>query len=499
MKKATSKIIISSFIFLLFFGLLNLAKAQNATDVLRYSLQYPSYDPVTMVVPGVAYATGFGAYQENPAVMALFDESYFSGGLNDLYVTEQGTYLSNTNTFDVNSLGLSHAGFVYKAPTSRGSLVVGAGYSLTRGFNRALSGSGFNEITTLTDYYASFPITHPLNEAAFSAFAIDDVELQNGNVVSRSIFRLPLGFEYQGITQSFELTETGTMGEYSAFIATELFKNLSVGASIGAIAGTYEYERSFLESDVRNLYDDNFIDSDGDGDFDTDIGRILSESAIKETYTGFSARLGVLYEISNSFNIGASYQFKNVLTIERETDFAITTILDNNLEFFGEISPTVYNYKVVRPARANLGIAATDIGGFTLSAMVERVDYSSASIEFEELTFSIDEQAINQRIENELQEVFNLRFGLEYVFTDRLTTRFGYGFYPSPVEDKDSDRQFFSGGFSAMLSGNTSLNVGVQYATWEDQTILYTTPFGDEVVDEQVNRWNIMAGLRFYF
>ncbi len=488
------KVCLSSIILLLSFGLFQTAKAQNASDVLRYSLQYPSYDPLTIVMPGVAYASGFGAYQENPAVMALFDNSFFSAGLSDRYVTEESIYLGNASTFDVNTLGISHAGLVYKVPTSRGSLVVGGGYSLTSGFNRAISGFGFNAVTTITDFYASLPITAALNEAAYSAFAIIDPV---GPDDSKSILRFADN-DFLGITQSFEIVETGSMGEYSAFLATELFKNLMVGVSIGAIVGDYEYEQTFLEIDKRNLYSGANVDIDNDGDFDTDVNRILSESTVKETFTGFSARLGLVYQISPHFNFGASYQFKNVLYVERKPDVFISTTFDNGVEFIGELS-FVNNYKVIRPARLNLGLAATDLNGFTLSAMVERVDYSSASIEFENLDMTDIERSINRTIENEFQSVLNLRFGLEYAVTPRFTPRIGYGYYPAPAEDKNSDRQFLSGGFTVQVSENTTLNVGAQYATWEDKTILYTTPFGNEVVEEQVNRWNIMAGLTFYF
>ncbi|MGK7368828.1 MAG: hypothetical protein ACNS64_01335, partial [Candidatus Halalkalibacterium sp. M3_1C_030] len=128
-------------------------KAQGANDVLRYSLQYPSYDPVSIVMPGVSSPTGFGAYQENPASMALFEEGFFSFGLSNRYVQEESSYLGTGSEFDDTQTNVGDIGLVYKVPTQRGRLVVGGGYSQTTDFNRALSVNARNNQSTITDFY----------------------------------------------------------------------------------------------------------------------------------------------------------------------------------------------------------------------------------------------------------------------------------------------------------------------------------------------------------
>src|SRR6056297_2465541 len=85
-------------------------KAQSADDVLRYTLEYPSYDPVSLVMPSVTNATGFGAYQENPASMALFDESFLSMGLSSRFLDETGTYLGNSTNYSDNQTGIGDLG-----------------------------------------------------------------------------------------------------------------------------------------------------------------------------------------------------------------------------------------------------------------------------------------------------------------------------------------------------------------------------------------------------
>jgi opacity protein-like surface antigen len=413
--------------------------------------------------------------------------------------------------------------FVYNFPTTQGKLTIGGGYSQSHDYNRALSGHGFNGITTITDSYASLPQDDPLNQAAYNAYAIDDVVDADGNYIkSKSIFRfLPAGESYRGINQHFNLTERGVLGEFSAFIATELVKNLMVGASIGVISGSYAYKRPFLEIDAENNYDsDNFIDSNDDGTYDTDIDQILSKDKINDSFTGFSARLGVVYQVSPHFNIGVGYQFKNVLHIDDKYGTHIKTTMDNGVVFrnkeLGE-----YKYKVVRPARLNVGITAKNDAGFTISASEQYVAYSNAHIKFNELSSASAQNGINNYIADNLNDVFNLRLGLAYKVSDAFTPRISYAYYPSPTESPDSKasfqsfrwiprsvfgvgrkgRHFYSAGFSADLSGGVVFNAAAQLGMWDDRDALYYSPpaNGTEVVDEKVKHWNIMGGFRFYF
>jgi len=498
-KGMSNKKIILIFLFLLGASTIEV-QAQSATDVLRYSLEYPSYDAVSVVMPGVSSATGLGAYQENPASMALVESSYFSFGLSNRYVTEESTYLGSISDFDDVQSNIGDIGFVYKVPTSRGTLVVGGGYSQNADYNRAFSASARNEQSSLTDFYASFPTDNPLNEAAFEAYAIDDVEVdQNGEtvVVSESIFRFP---DFLGIDQNFETIERGVMGDYSAFIATEFQPNFFVGVSIGLLSGSYTYARSFLEADRPDVYNSAFIDSDGDGQADTDIDNILSEDRIDAQFTGLTARLGILYKLPGNINIGAGYHYSGKLSVDEEFSTQITTSLDNGADpFFGEDFGE-FTYKIKRPDRFNVGITLADINGLTLSAAVEGVRYSQGRIEFGSIRDSEAENAINSTVRTDLEDVINLRGGLEYRVNPFFTPRIGYGYYPSPQKNISADRQFFSGGFSARVFDNVTFDLGLQYSIWEDQNQLYDYFEGNdlvaETVREEVTRWNIMAGVR---
>ena len=468
-------------------------KAQSADDVLRYTLEYPSYDPVSLVIPGVSNATGFGAYQENPASMALFDESFLSMGLSSRFIDETGTYLGNTTNYSDNQTGIGDLGLVYKVPTTRGSLVVGGGYSQTTDFNRALSATGRNERSTITDFYNT-TADDSLFFAAFDAYAVDFATTDSSFAETSSIFRI--GFpQYPGINQDMELTERGKTGEYSLFLATELLENFYVGGSIGYYSGTYTYRREFLESDRQDDYNATFIDSDGDGSPDTDIDNILSEDRIDAEIQAFSARLGIIYEPAPEFRLAASYEFPSKLFIDEEFNTVITTTFDNTIQFSDE-APGAFSYTITRPQRIKAGVTFKGIPKLTLSGSAEAISYSNAEINFDELDLNPLEDDINSNVRSAFNDVVNLRGGLEYKTNDTFTTRFGYAYFPNPQDSPGSDRQFISGGFSAVLTKGLMFDFGIQYSFWDDQNAIYSTPDVTEVVQEEVTRLNVMAGLR---
>lgn len=471
-------------------------KAQGASDVLRYSLQYPSYDPVSIVMPGVSSATGFGAYQENPASMALFKEGFISFGLSNRFVNEESSYLGTSTEFDDSQTNVGDFGFVYKVPTQRGRLVFGGGYSQSTDFNRALSVNARNNESTITDFYNSSLVDDSLFFAAFDAFAIDFATQDSSFAETASIFRIDS--PYRGINQNAELTERGVVGEYSAFFATEFQENLIIGASVGLIAGSYSYRRDFLESDEENDYETQFEDENGNL---IGIDNILSEDAIDADFTAFSLRLGMVYQITPNINIGGSYQFRNVLNIDEEFNTIITNTLDDGT-FFEEEAPGGFSYKIKQPDRLNLGVTIKDANRFNISLAAEAVRYSRARIEFEEIGLSDEEDSINDTVESNFNDVFNFRAGLEYQVNPMFIPRIGYAYYPGPQDGVDSERQFFSGGFSAQIFDNVSFDLGVQYSIWEDQNQLYRyeiLPQGDvvsEVAREDVTRWHVMGGIK---
>ncbi|MGF1671276.1 MAG: hypothetical protein ACFCU6_12575, partial [Balneolaceae bacterium] len=174
--------------------------------------QRGAYDPVTMILPGMALASGFGSYLDNPASVALFDEGLLELGLAFRRVEEDSRFLGNTQNFSDNQTTVSNVGLVYKVPVERGSFVFGGGFNQQSFFNRALSLSGRNLTASITDQLKIHGNT--FEEIAFNSFAIDYGDADESFL--ESIFRI--GFEsFPGISQEAEITTSGYTGEFAGF------------------------------------------------------------------------------------------------------------------------------------------------------------------------------------------------------------------------------------------------------------------------------------------
>ncbi|MFH5832020.1 hypothetical protein ACG2F4_04295 [Halalkalibaculum sp. DA3122] len=473
--------------------------AQSAEDVLRYSLEYPSYDAQSLVIPGISDNAGFGSFQENPAAMGLFEDSFTSFSISMRNVNEKTTFQNDTFSFDDSQSNVGDFGLVYKIPTVQGSFVIGGGYSQTTDFNRAMGVNHQNSRSSLSDFY-NITSDDALYDAAFNVYALDWADVDS--TYTQSIFRIGFAPEdWPGVQQNMELTERGRMGEYSAFFATEFQKNLYIGASLGILVGEYHYERQFLESDPDNIYDGSLIDSDGDGTGETDIDRILSVDTIDSEFTGLSARIGLLYQVNSFLSIGGSYEIPSLLSFDEEFNTQLTSTFDNGAGFEEEL-PGEFSYRIERPARINAGITLTGLNGVKLSLAAEQVDYTTAELDLEGEDLDYQQQE-NDFIDQNFREVTNLRGAIEFNFNEGFSPRFGYAWFPSPRQNGGTERQFFNGGFSSRFSENFWFDFGVQYSIWEDQNQLYSYDNGSrivpEVAEEEIRRLHFMAGIRIGF
>ncbi|HMB99343.1 MAG TPA: outer membrane protein transport protein [Balneolaceae bacterium] len=476
--------------------------AQNDNNPLLFSNQAillgdqrGAYDPVTMILPGMAINSGFGSFLDNPASVAMFDDSFLEAGFAFRRVDEDSRFLGNTQNLSDTQTTLSNIGFIYKLPTEQGSFVIGGGFNQQSFFNRALSVSGRNTNSTITDQF-KIP-GNTFEDIAFNTFAIDygDVE----QTFLESIFRI--GFEtFPGIRQEAEITNSGYTGEFSGFIGTEFQKNLFIGLSLGATSGTFKFDRTFLEIDNLNDFDGDFIDTDDDGEGDTDVDSILLSDKVRTDMTGFRARVGAIYKMMPWLNIGGSYTFPTRLNIDEEFDARILTTMDNGVEFeddlFGEFS-----YSVSFPARVGLGFTVDDLSGFTFSFSSEYVQFSNTRINFSDDELFEDEQIENRFISDTFDDVWSFRAGAAYDVNPMFTLRAGYGYQPSRFKRGRDDRDLFSAGFGARLTEQVEFDLGAQLINFDETSTVYDFEdqnfnISSEVADRSVDRLQVLATLR---
>ncbi|MEX2602105.1 MAG: outer membrane protein transport protein [Balneolaceae bacterium] len=489
--------------------------AQHANNPLLYSYQAVqfsdqqiSHDPVTLVMPGTAYASGFGSFLDNPASAALFENSFGSFGMAFRDNREESSFLGNRVQSDNGQIALSNLGFLYHLPTSRGKMVMGAGYSQHSFYNRALEISGRNTETTITDEF-KMPWSD-YREIGFSTYATDyGDEFEDWD---ESIFRV--GFDqyghYLGIHQEGEILQHGFGGEFSGFFATEFQRNLMVGISVGIKSGRSAYDRTFLEIDRDGDYNSEFIDTNEDGEGNTDIDRILLVDEVSSEFLALQVRGGAIYRLNDHLNIGASYTLPARMTVDETFDARVATTFDNGVSFEDDVRGE-FTYRVHSPHRIGVGLSLTDIGGWTASLGAEYADYGKTAVEFDSDNFEA-ERLENDFISDTYTDVWNLRAGLAYDLGGSVTLRGGYAHYPSRFRNLDLDKNHYSAGAGFKLNQNTRLEIAAQYTTWKEDAVVYnygaydysSLPDAAPVISEQselsltdVARLQLMATLRF--
>ncbi|MDR9447236.1 MAG: hypothetical protein RI519_05850 [Balneolaceae bacterium] len=423
-----------------------------------------------LTLPGTATAYDFGSILDNPASAALFRQGFFDLSLAATNTNEEARYLGGTQTDNQLKGSLSSLGFVVALPTRAGVLNFGGSYVQTASFNRAYSVVGFNQDHTITDQFKIPGSTY--EGIAFETYAIDygDVE----QTYLESIFRV--GFtpeQYPGIQQEAEILQEGIAGEWNAFIATEFQRNLFVGASIGVTNGEKTYKRTFLELDLNNVYNGDFIDTNNDGEGETDVDNMLLDDEFQSEYSGLSARLGIIYQVGEMLRIGASYKLPSTLNVTERYDSVIRTTMDN-AEFFQSSLSGDFEYKIKQPSTLSAGLSIGTAQGVEFAFGADYTPLSNTEINYSGLETFLDERIDNEYIESVYDDVLDLRAGLTYTAPVGVTV-FGSALYQAPrFKELSQERLAFGFGGDVPVNRNLSVFINSRLSSFNETSTVYS-------------------------
>lgn len=492
--------------------------AQDGSNPLEYESLAQQFSTSNMngdanaaILPSVAMENGFGTYLDNPAALAFIKDSYFTLGYFNNQAENQSAYLGQSNSLNGNNGRFSNVGIVYSVPTTQGSLVLGGGYSLNSASYRQSYLSAFNNQSTITDVFKNSSSQY--YDIAFDTYATDYLydSVPAGQINPyESIFRIGLD-TYPGIYQTSELTYSSNSGELSLFGATEFQENIFIGASFSVVTGSHSIDRGFLESDRDDVYNSGILFQEDGG---TDINSVRVEDEINSEILGVNLRIGSVYKITENFNIGASYLLPSRMFITEDYVSGIQSTFDDGSSTDLEGFSGDFSYQVRRPGQLNLGMALTELNGFSVSTSFEFIDYSKTELDLTtdpDLTIDDisylreDQNAINESISRNYRSVTNIKAGIEYTFEKGYELRTGVSFLPGKSEIYTADRTVFAAGLGLPLSQNIFLDISSQYSSWDDRSVVYSYyddgagQWSNETVQESLSQLNILVGLKFKF
>lgn len=352
----------------------------------------------------------------NPAGIAVFNNSAFSGSFNskntDITSNYYGTSRNNQNQF----FNLTQAGAVLVFRSAYNSewekFAIGFNYRMKKDFNNGFSAVGNSGIATFRDF--------PLD---------NNTPTIDYNVAEE---------------QRFRNNYTGELNEVSVAFSAVHQNKLYVGGGL-------------------NFYDLNFgqratlTEFNNDGNGNTLEANFYQENFV--TGAGVSLNAGFIYKASKNFRFGLSYQtptwFTEVLEesniVNNEGYMGDTEIVVSNDNVIydntagGNFPSQNFIYRLKTPSKLTASAALI----FGKSGLLS-VDYSNKN--FTNMNLSdADFYGENQFFQNELRNVYALNIGTEWRF-DRFSVRGGYKFEQDPLKtalDSDNLQSYsFGGGYN---------------------------------------------------
>ena len=352
----------------------------------------------------------------NPAGIAVFNNSAFSGSFNskntDITSNYYGTSRNNENQF----FNLTQAGAVLVFRSAYNSewekFAIGFNYRMKKDYNNGFSAVGNSGIATFRDF--------PLD---------NNTPTIDYNVAEE---------------QRFRNNYTGELNEVSVAFSAVHQNKLYVGGGL-------------------NFYDLNFrqratlTEFNNDGNGNTLDANLYQENFV--TGAGVSLNAGFIYKASKNFRFGLSYQtptwFTEVLEesniVNNEGYMGDTEIVVSNDNVIydntagGNFPSQNFIYRLKTPSKLTASAALI----FGKSGLLS-VDYSNKN--FTNMNLSdADFSGENQFFQNELRNVYALNIGTEWRF-DRFSVRGGYKFEQDPLKtalDSDNLQGYsFGGGYN---------------------------------------------------
>ena len=516
----------------LLFVTAGMAKAQTAEEGLRLSQRAPA-SGARMIGLGTKGYGGFGdftALNGNPAGLGLVQWSSLTGTVHSLRTSDASS--SQTRGFspsgitqNIGSTNLGNVAWLYKAPTSQGSLVFGLAFNQVASYDRELRFSGSNDESTITTSFlpfgGEFTLTDDggleLDDFVFSAFNGGLIEFFPELLVGDSTAYPFLEAVIPGTTidQHGRVKEHGSMNEASFGGSLEVGEGMFVGASLSLAFGRYELRSTFEEDDVLDLntaLDYNVLQDDGSLLEGFDFLRY--QQRVASDLLGVNLRLGVSKKVAPSFRVGLAVETPTRISIDESYGTTFETRFDDGgiLTYgdrTGDVGSGAFSYRLRTPWRVNAGISL-ELESFTLLADAQLVDWS-------QMRFGADSEGIfddlNDQISDDYSTVVNFGAGAE-VNVSKVLLRVGAAFQPDPItlDLRDSsgdvlnrDQLHLSAGFGYHLSPRMLLDVAWTMGTFDAAYLPYPVDAhgarqdASLHIDESVTRHQVVIGVTYAF
>ena len=474
------------------------ARAQYAEDALRFS-QFGLGVGARALAMGnatVGSVSDYSALFWNPAGLASIRSYEFSVGLLGQSYGNNVSFLGVDSKSTNTSTTLNNLGFVYPVPTRRGSLTFAFGFGRVNDFTTNAAFDGFNSSSSIVQSMVPNTNLNGLSSSARQSLLDNNIPYQlflaNIDTTTGRLRPVVTG----GIQQSVTVREGGGLNHWSFGGALDIAKDLSLGASVNFVSGSYSYDRQFTESDVRNLYVDNTNNPPI-----YDFSRFIFESTIKSDISGYNALFGLMFKRPGLMKLGLAVRTPTLYRIEESFSDDGRSYFDNGDNYNIRFSNST-KYEVRTPIVLSGGVSFLVGDWLEVAGDAEYTDWTQMEFNTDNPDL-IDE---NRVIKSVFRPTTNLRGGAELTLWDfGMKLRGGLVWNPSPYKADEGntnfDQLYYTGGIGLMVDGNTTLNIAYALGTWKtfrDNYYLSSIPTPSRT-NERVNTNNVNVTLSYRF
>ncbi|MBE0645968.1 MAG: outer membrane protein transport protein [Bacteroidetes bacterium] len=489
-------------IFTLFFMFVAVVttRAQIIEDALRlsHSGTLVSARSAGMGNAFVGLADDASALYWNPAGLGQLRMREFSIGLSNVGMSNDATMFGVTTNGSESGTTLTNLNLAIPFPVARGSFVVAAGY------NRLLDYTGTMQID----------VFNPQSSIQASLYNGDDegldfawnLGLEDTLVLSYldegkpGWLAIPVANRVQ---QTIDQFEEGGLNQWSFGGSMEVAPNAMVGVSLNILSGNYRYQRSFIEKDINNVYQDVIVGIDNAPR--TDFQQLELEEEWQQNLSGWNVRIGFLYNLNDKARFGVAVQTANMISVNEDySKTGYSRFADASLSY--DLTVDNNNYDITTAPVYSFGASWSPVDFATVSGDFELVDYSN--LEFGE-TNNFNPTSLNRDIRNLFRATNNFRLGAEFnVPNTGLYLRGGFGYRYSPWEaDKDKseyDVKTISAGLGYEFENNFAIQVAYTMSNYQTFGFNYTDPDLDVpesafLTEQKVDISRLMFGLTYRF
>jgi len=309
------------------------------------------------IAMGGAYTSvggDFSASFWNPAALANIKRVEFYGSLSHLMRQNRVEFSDipnpTINENEENFTRFNDLGLAYPVPTQQGSLVFSFGYNRVKSYDSNFDFRGFNQDTLVL------------------------------------------------VNQAWKELETGSLNTWTASGAMAVSPNMSVGIGLNFWTGGSDFQTTFREVDIDNIYNI----------YPDDFENFTRDDGINTNISGFNIKVGGIMDLP-LLRLGATISTPITFKVKEEWSYHEETLFDDGF-VVDSLDAGIFEYRIRSPWTFSGG-ASLNLLNFVFSADLEYNDWTQIEYKSEPPVFGETQASANRSIRDNYRATTRIRLG----------------------------------------------------------------------------------------